>query len=170
MAIYHTAVAAVSLILLALAACRDIATRVIPDWVCATLALLGLAAGALSGPAEMLTSIGFALAVFLLLFVFHMRGMLGGGDVKLFAATALQFPPAGIWKLILATSLAGGALAAIHLILRNFPPMGHSAADSVALRRVWRIERWRIARRGSLPYGVAIACGGAWTILSAWRP
>jgi hypothetical protein len=27
-------------------------------------------------------------------------------------------------------------------------------------------ERWRIARHGSLPYGVAIACGGIWVIVS----
>ena len=27
-------------------------------------------------------------------------------------------------------------------------------------------EVWRIRRRGSLPYGVAIACGGAWVLFT----
>jgi prepilin peptidase CpaA len=31
--------------------------------------------------------------------------------------------------------------------------------------RVLRTERWRMARHGSLSYGVAIACGGIWAIL-----
>jgi Flp pilus assembly protein protease CpaA len=30
------------------------------------------------------------------------------------------------------------------------------------------VERWRVERRGSLPYGIAIACGGAWAMLSGY--
>ena len=33
-------------------------------------------------------------------------------------------------------------------------------------RRVYAIERWRHLRHAPLPYGVAIACGGIWTIFS----
>jgi Flp pilus assembly protein protease CpaA len=36
----------------------------------------------------------------------------------------------------------------------------------VALR-VAAIERWRIRRRGPVPYGVAIAIGGAFVVLTS---
>jgi prepilin peptidase CpaA len=31
--------------------------------------------------------------------------------------------------------------------------------------RIYGVERWRIRRRGPLPYGVAIAAGGVFTLL-----
>ena len=44
-------------------------------------------------------------------------------------------------------------------------PAGARAGAST-LRRVWAAERWRILRRAPLPYGLAIACGGIWTVLT----
>jgi len=158
-----------TLLLLAFAGWRDVATRLIPDSLCVALAVLGLAIRAASGLWAALASTGVAVLLFALLAVAHARGLLGGGDVKLMAATAMQFPPAGILHLLLAISVAGGVLAAVHLALRRLPaparhmPRGHTLRRHT-LRRLWAVERWRV-QRGSLPYGVAIACGGAWILL-----
>jgi hypothetical protein len=34
------------------------------------------------------------------------------------------------------------------------------------LRRLWIVERWRWRRKNCLPYGVAVAAGGFWALLS----
>ncbi len=154
-----------SVLLLALAAWRDLATRLIPDSLCIALAALGLAVRAASGVWAALSSLGIAALLFAILAVVHARGLLGGGDVKLMTATAMQFPPDQVLRLLLALSIAGGLLAALHIALRHLPAPARCPAGARALRRLWTVERWRIHRRGSLPYGVAIACGGAWTLL-----
>jgi len=66
-------------------------------------------------------------------------GMMGGGDVKLAAALALWFTPAGTVKFLVLMSLAGGVLT----------------LGLVAWHRAKRREG-----RPQVPYGVAIAVGG----------
>jgi prepilin peptidase CpaA len=63
--------------------------------------------------------------------------MLGGGDVKLLAASALWTGSAALLPFLTATALAGGLLAAVFLVFAR-----------------------RGGRRVALPYGVAIAAGG----------
>ncbi|HEY8611934.1 MAG TPA: prepilin peptidase, partial [Roseomonas sp.] len=96
--------------LLALAAWRDLATRLIPDTLPGTIALLGLLLRASEGMAELGISVAIALLLFLFLALLHSRGMLGGGDVKLLSAVALGLAPLAIWDFIFATALAGGVL------------------------------------------------------------
>ena len=71
-------------------------------------------------------------------------GMMGGGDVKLAAALALWFSPAGTLKFLVIMSIAGGVLTLALL--------------------AWHRSRGRIGRP-EIPYGVAIAFGGL-TILA----
>src|SRR6185437_10028958 len=101
----------------------------------------------------------------------HARGGLGGGDVKLAAAVCLGLSPFEAWRFVVVTSLAGGILAILHLLgrlaLRSSGTIAPAPAGSPSLIRVLRTERWRIARHGSLSYGVAIACGGIWAILES---
>jgi prepilin peptidase CpaA len=82
--------------------------------------------------------------VFVLLAIAFFAGMMGGGDVKLAAALALWFSPAGTIKFLVLMSVAGGVLT-----------LG--------------ILGWHHAQkregRPEIPYGVAIAFG-ALTILS----
>jgi len=66
-------------------------------------------------------------------------GMMGGGDVKLAAALALWFSPAGTLKFLVLMSLAGGVLT----------------LGILAWHRAQRREG-----RPEIPYGVAIAFGG----------
>jgi prepilin peptidase CpaA len=155
------------------AACSDIATRTIPNSVSAIVAVTGLIGRVLNGPSALAASTAASGALFVLLLILHARGLLGGGDVKLIPATAIGFSLPSINHFVFVTVMAGGILAMIHLFvrwaLRGRPPVAPPPRGSALLRRVCSTERWRIARHGSLPYGVAIACGGIWVIISQAR-
>ena len=75
-------------------------------------------------------------------------GKLGGGDVKLLAATGLWFDFAGALWMLIAVALAGGVLALLVLVLRTF-----GWSDRVRERVVL------LRPKGGIPYGVAIAAG-----------
>lgn len=163
-------VMAASILLLLVAALTDLATRVIPDRIAITLAGLGVLSRAFAGLPSLAISLGLAALLFVLLVFAHARGILGGGDVKLIAATALGLAPGALYQFLVGTMLAGGVLALLHLVLRPVvrgTSMTPLSRGSPLLCRVLIVERYRIARRGSLPYGVAIACGGVWTVLAS---
>jgi Flp pilus assembly protein protease CpaA len=143
----------------------DVATRLIRNEMCLVLAALGIASQ-LPNPMQVAESLISAAILFLLLFVVYARGGIGGGDVKLLTALAIGFPLAGQIQLLTITALAGGVLALVHLMMRHLPHPKLAPARSSLPRRVYAIERWRHLRHAPLPYGVAIACGGIWTILS----
>ncbi len=156
--------------LLAVAAVSDLATRTIPDEACIALALLGFGARLFAGITAAALSVAVAAGLFVLLALAHARGALGGGDVKLAAALAVGLAPLQTYRFVVATVLAGGVLSVLHLVLRRAPPPARLVSRSAGLaslaRRIVTIERWRIRRKGSLPYGIAIACGGAWVTLT----
>jgi prepilin peptidase CpaA len=79
---------------------------------------------------------------------------------------SIGLPPTGVMQLLTTTTLAGGVLALLHLMMRVLPHPKLAPVGSSFARRVYAIERWRHVRHAPLPYGVAIACGGIWTILS----
>ena len=154
-----------SVVLLGIAAASDIARRIIPDRVSAALAAFGALAGLLHGPRTLLLSAAVATALFATLAALHGRGLIGGGDVKLAAAIALGLPVGAFIGFLESTAFAGGALALVHLALRLADPRIAAAPRGSLPRRVLAVECWRIRRRGTLPYGVAIACGGALALL-----
>ena len=84
-----------------------------------------------------------AVAVFMLFAVAFYMNAMGGGDVKLAGALALWFPPMGTVKLVVLTSLAGGALTLIVAGLHKYQQK---------------------EGRPEVPYGVAIAFGGLWLL------
>jgi Flp pilus assembly protein protease CpaA len=153
------------IMLLLYVATIDIATRLIRNEICLTLALLGIA-GQLASPMQVLQSLVAAAILLLVLLVVYTRGWIGGGDVKLLVALAIGLPFAGVIESLTVTALAGGVLALAHLIMRQLPYPKLAPAGSSLVRRVYAVERWRHLRQAPLPYGVAIACGGIWTILS----
>lgn len=129
-------------------AVSDIYTRRIPNL--AVLALLALFAawavvtgGAGLGPA--LITGALALAVGYGLYAF---GVMGGGDAKLFAATALFAGPAYLPAFALATVLTGGVMAVVSLASRP-----RRTAAMLATRD-------RGDTSSEIPYGVAIGIGG----------
>lgn len=153
--------------LLALVAWRDIATRTIPDAASLILALAGVATRLWIGPQALLLSLLSAALLFAVLLFLFARGALGGGDVKLMSALALGMAPAAIWDFLVFTAASGGVLALTYLALSRLL-RAHLARPATAgglLTRIGRVEAWRIRRRGPLPYGVAIAIGGAMILL-----
>jgi prepilin peptidase CpaA len=154
-----------AILLLLYAAAVDIAIRLIPNGVCLALALLGIASQ-LASPSQVAESLIAAAILFLLLLAAYQRGWMGGGDVKLLVALAVGLPLTGVVQLLAATALVGGVLALVHVMMRLLPNPRLAPAGSSLLRRVYAVERWRHLRHAPLPYGVAIAYGGIWTILS----
>jgi prepilin peptidase CpaA len=158
-------VAFLEIVLLLYVATIDIATRLIRNDICLALALLGIA-GQLASPMQLAQSLIVAAILLLLLFVVYQWGKIGGGDVKLLVALAVGLPLTGLIQLLSITALAGGLLALVHLVMRYLPYPKLAPAGSSLVRRVYAVERWRHLRHAPLPFGVAIACGGIWTILS----
>ena len=94
-----------------------------------------------------LTDIGLHLLVgavaFAFFALFFYLGMMGGGDVKLFAALSLWFHWIVVLRMMFYASLAGGAVTIIFLII-------HKLKQKDGPPRI--------------PYGVAIAAAGLWTV------
>lgn len=160
------AVAMLALPLLLAAALGDVMFRRIPNPVVASVALAGLLRQGLAGGGVLGIALLLAAAVLLGGMLLWLRGALGGGDVKLLAATALLLPPALVPVQLLAVALAGGVLALLHLALR--PLLRTLNADGRprgALHRALRREARRIRAGAPLPYGVAIALGTAFVLI-----
>ncbi len=145
--------------ILAYAAWTDLATRTIPDHLSLALLLLGLVTRMFEGPNAVLGSLAAATLVGIGFVFLHSRGMIGGGDVKLIAALAVGTAPAALPDLILAIALSGGILGVIYLLLARVMPRPELRPQAALPVRVARVEANRIARRGPLPYAVAIAVG-----------
>lgn len=139
--------------LLVIAAVGDVRQYRIPNRLCLLVAGLSLPywiAGWLAdggGLADLLSTLGWqagvallVLAGFALLFAL---GAMGGGDAKLAAALALWIPAADTFALVFLIALFGGVQALVLLLVR----------------------RMRGNSDRSVPYGVAIALGGAALVL-----
>ena len=88
---------------------------------------------------DMAIQLASGAVVFAILAGAFYAGMMGGGDVKLAAALALWFSPAGTVKFLVLMSVAGGVITLVIL--------------------AWHHLRRREGRP-AIPYGVAIAFGG----------
>lgn len=141
-----------------LAAVSDLLTMKIPDAIAIALILLffpaAVAAG-LAGPQVGLALVA-ALAVFLLGFGLFALNVMGGGDAKLLAASALWYGfTISLFEYLVTVCLAGGALTLAILLMR------------FAARRVaWLacVLPDSLASAQKVPYAVAIAIGGLWSM------
>ncbi len=155
-----------ALILLMLIACwRDLVSRTIPDAIPLAIAALGLVARASLGWPALAASAALACALFVLLLLAVMRGVLGGGDAKLAAAIALALSPAAAWEFLFATVLAGGVLGLLYLAGPGLAPRLAVMRGAALPARMMAVEAWRLRRRGPLPYALAIAAGACWVLL-----
>ncbi|HUW80714.1 MAG TPA: prepilin peptidase [Acidocella sp.] len=151
--------------LLVYAALHDLAARTVPNWLPAVLLLLGICARLADH--SLLSGLIISGVTFVILFVIWMLGAMGGGDVKLWAATVLLIPPFLHPELtfFLRVVLFGGVLALVYLALCRIIPKPHASRDGGLLRRALRAEAWRIGRRAPVPYACAIAGGAIVTLL-----
>jgi prepilin peptidase CpaA len=162
-----------------LASAHDVCYRKIHDIFPILISSIGLGMLVINGDwLEEFTTFGLAVVTFLILALLCMAGILGGGDVKLATASVLLVGAGSFLDFLLLTALAGGVLSLIYiaafLMLKHLPVTSAAASVSpdkawgtLRLNLLWRIERRRILRRSSVPYGVAISAGSllALTIL-----
>ncbi|MGZ8375787.1 MAG: A24 family peptidase [Gemmatirosa sp.] len=138
----------------------DVRARRIPNALVVAVLVAGLARAALAagwGPAllldptaplplQALLAVVIGLAIGLPLYAL---GIMGAGDVKLFAAAAAWLGPAGLSRACWWTAIAGGVLAIGWVVTTPL----RRAPVPVAGRR------GMAARAGALPYGLAVAAG-----------
>ncbi|MBB3764682.1 A24 family peptidase [Sphingomicrobium lutaoense] len=142
-------------VLLALAAAEDGWRLRIANRTVLALLLLGLLAAFLVGLDLSLWQ-NFAILIGLLILgtPLHSMGWMGGGDVKLLAATGFWFTPTGALHMLIAVLIAGGLLTVLVMGLRMaFSRTGEGAIGV-------------IRKGGGIPYGIAIAVGAAGMALS----
>jgi len=123
----------------------------ISDWLSGAVAIGAVAVAVLAGPIVGLWQ-NFALfaAVLAVGTLMFGRGWMGGGDIKLLAASALWFDLSSGWRLLAAIAIAGGIEALVIIVLRRMPWSNDLRGKALLLRQ-----------RGPIPYGIAIALGVA---------
>lgn len=92
------------------------------------------------------------LAMLAISFAFYAKGWIGGGDAKLFAATAIWMGWPNLLEYALISSLLGGALT---IFLMS---MSHRPMPAVLVKQYW-FNRLHTLENG-IPYGLALAAGG----------
>lgn len=161
----HTAILiALPCFLLAAAIC-DIRRRSIPNVLTGSMAAVGLIVS-LTGqgmsaivPAALGAVVSFSVGVMMLF-----ARLVGGGDVKFFAAMAIWLGPAASIDAALAMAIAGGLLA-LFFLRRPAPASGVAQADGPE-SWVGRLQLDEGRDFDRVPYGVAVAAGGLWVWLS----
>jgi len=181
----QTVVLILAIGVLAVVAYGDVRTRRIPNGLVYAIGVLGLVRMISAGDP---IAAGYTLAAGAVMLVIGVllfwRGMLGGGDAKLLAASVLLVGHHGLFDFLLVMSLCGvflvlAVLAADRLgpWLQHLPAtLGLDGAPvRLAVRVQDRLDRWlRQVPRGvpdieetsgtpsrrSVPYGVAIAAAG----------
>jgi prepilin peptidase CpaA len=144
----------------------DLATRRIPNVLTASGLLVALALRAFDGPGSVAAGLLAAALAFGLAVPLVLAGGLGGGDMKLLAATAAFVGPSGLPILLLVTAIVGGMLALGVALRRGMlrETLTHSralVARAVPTRGAQPRPRRTLRTPGALavPYGVAIAAG-----------
>jgi prepilin peptidase CpaA len=147
----------------------DVRYRRIPNaFVLSTLAGGILLNTIFAGAEGALASLGGCALGFILMFILHVFGAMGAGDVKLFAAIGSVTGSSLIFPMFLVVVLVGGALAIVSSIRAG-------AVRSTALRVVqilaglmpgWQMPRFAVPadKKLTIPYGVAITLGSIITV------
>ena len=142
----------------------DVRYRRIPNaFVIATLIsglTLNLVMGGLNGG---LNSIGGCVFAFILMFMLHVFGAMGAGDVKLFAAVGSVIGAQLVLPTFVVVVLTGGLLALITTLRSGiFGTTMHRVLQIfVGLLPGWQMPKFSVPadRRFTIPYGVAITIG-----------
>ena len=142
----------------------DVRYRRIPNaFVIATLAsglIVNTIYGGLNG---VLASLGGCAIAFILMFILHVFGAMGAGDVKLFAAVGSLVGTHLVLPTFLVVILTGGALALLLMLHRGAvrATMQRVLQILVGLLPGWEMPRFSVPsdRKHTIPYGVAITFG-----------
>ena len=142
----------------------DVRYRRIPNaFVLATLAG-GLSINIIyAGLGGVLTSLGGCALAFFPLFILHIFGGMGAGDVKLFAAVGAVIGTSLVLPSLFIVVVTGGVIA-VYSMIRNGTvraTMQRVLMVLVGLLPGWQMPRFAVPadRRHTIPYGVAIMLG-----------
>jgi len=143
---------------------HDVRYRRIPNvFVLATLIsglALNLIVGGLQGG---LYSIGGCVLAFILMFMLHVFGAMGAGDVKLFAAIGSVLGAQLVLPTFVVVVITGGVLALVSVLRSGvFASTMHRVLQIlVGLLPGWQMPKFSVPadRRLTIPYGVAITIG-----------
>jgi prepilin peptidase CpaA len=142
----------------------DVRYRRIPNaFVLATLASGLIINTIYGGLAGILASIGGCAVAFFLMFMLHIFGAMGAGDVKLFAAVGSLVGMNLVLPTFVVVILTGGALALLLMFQTGAvrATMHRVLQILVGLLPGWEMPRFSVPadRRHTIPYGVAITFG-----------
>ena len=143
---------------------HDVRYRRIPNaFVLATLIsglTLNIAMGGFNGGVN---SLGGCVLAFILMFMLHVFGAMGAGDVKLFAAIGSVIGAQLVLPTFVVVVLTGGLLAMVSIVRSGiFGTTMHRVLQIfVGLLPGWQMPKFTVPadRRHTIPYGVAITIG-----------
>jgi prepilin peptidase CpaA len=160
----QTAVVVVAIGILSIIAYGDLRTRRISNALTGAIATLSpIRIILLRDPVAAGYTLMASAAVFAAGFLFFWRGMFGGGDAKLVAATALLIGYHDLFGFLFVMSLCGGALGLAILARDKFRPRLWRPSPSA--RIPLPTEATAALARSTVPYGVAIAVAGIITLI-----
>lgn len=131
------------LVLLAGSIYSDVVRRIIPNFACAAVFLLGLVQQITVNPESWVYSVVGSVLVVLAGIGLHQKKILGGGDVKLIAALAVWLTPIELGRFALAIMVAGGVVGVGYLAVGFLRRLRDKTAPAAA----------------SVPYALAIVVG-----------
>jgi prepilin peptidase CpaA len=147
----------------------DIAKRRIPNLVTGAVAVLGVAAQLVDrGKWSALSGLGAAAISVALLWRPWLAGGIGGGDVKMAAAVAIWVGLGGMIRYALAVAAAGGVVALVMYFIsrKSIRQDIKTNLTLAALQQTLPTVEVRGTGRPSVPYGLAIAAGAAFALLT----
>ncbi len=143
--------------LMLVASWSDMTSMTIPNWI--SLALLGsffvIAPFVIDSWAEFGQHILVGLVCFIIGVGMFALGWMGGGDAKLFAATAIWWVWSDLLLYLFFTAVAGGVLALFLIMGRKFFPAAILTTD-------WMYRLFKDEKK--MPYGLALAFGAIMTL------
>jgi prepilin peptidase CpaA len=143
---------------------EDLRRRRIPNVVAGFVFATGLGMSGFDGGIRaLLSGLAASVIVTIVLFAPWKAGGLGGGDVKLAAATGAWVGLSQLVWFALATALAGGVVAGVCYLVARGPARAEVRANLILAALHGDLPAEASHRKGhiSVPYAIAIAAGAA---------
>lgn len=142
----------------------DVRYRRIPNaFVLATLAAGIAINGSFAGFTGVVASLAGCAFAFVLMFMLHIFGAMGAGDVKLFAAIGAVTGAPLVLPTFIVVILTGGLLAIVSIIRAGIlvTTMHRVLQIFVGMLPGWQMPKFAVPldRKHTIPYGVAITMG-----------
>lgn len=150
--------------LAAVVAYYDVRYRRIPNAFVLAAFIGGVAMNSIVGGVQgVLTSLGGCALAFGLMFMLHIFGAMGAGDVKLFAAIGAITGVQLVIPTFLVVVLTGGLLATVSILRSGMlvTTIHRVLQIFVGMLPGWQMPKFAVPtdRRHTIPYGVAITLG-----------